>query len=284
VLVSGDCDEVMPFEAFPAKREFQAFIEHPCIWHWFAQNLALDHRKCTHLAIGLDYHTLAQGAPHKWGVPADPLAQEHALASIAQQATAWKDRLPRAYCNFQFQMWSRFGDERKVALAQMNPSALYVEPSPTLRLVAWKTQATYAFVASPSGVGFDCHRTWEALVLGCIPIVKHSPLDPLYADLPVLIVDDWSEVTPERLKAIHDNPPERDGMEKLTLAYWVGLIRAQQQACWASTGELIGLHQPSSQLVHEPTMPSEDTAMIRRNQTCPCGSGKKYKHCHGRLP
>jgi hypothetical protein len=59
VLVSGDCDEVMPFEAFPAEREFQAFIEHPCIWHWFAQNLALDHRKCTRLAIGLDYHTLA---------------------------------------------------------------------------------------------------------------------------------------------------------------------------------------------------------------------------------
>ncbi|MHB8367040.1 MAG: SEC-C metal-binding domain-containing protein, partial [Acidithiobacillus sp.] len=20
-----------------------------------------------------------------------------------------------------------------------------------------------------------------------------------------------------------------------------------------------------------------------RNQPCPCGSGKKYKHCHGRL-
>jgi preprotein translocase subunit SecA len=22
---------------------------------------------------------------------------------------------------------------------------------------------------------------------------------------------------------------------------------------------------------------------IGRNQTCPCGSGKKYKHCHGRF-
>jgi uncharacterized protein YecA (UPF0149 family) len=20
---------------------------------------------------------------------------------------------------------------------------------------------------------------------------------------------------------------------------------------------------------------------VRRNQSCPCGSGKKYKHCHG---
>ena len=22
---------------------------------------------------------------------------------------------------------------------------------------------------------------------------------------------------------------------------------------------------------------------IGRNETCPCGSGKKYKHCHGRV-
>ncbi|MBU2827513.1 SEC-C metal-binding domain-containing protein, partial [Acidithiobacillus ferriphilus] len=22
---------------------------------------------------------------------------------------------------------------------------------------------------------------------------------------------------------------------------------------------------------------------VGRNQPCPCGSGKKYKHCHGRL-
>ena len=22
---------------------------------------------------------------------------------------------------------------------------------------------------------------------------------------------------------------------------------------------------------------------VSRNQTCPCGSGKKYKHCHGKL-
>jgi preprotein translocase subunit SecA len=24
------------------------------------------------------------------------------------------------------------------------------------------------------------------------------------------------------------------------------------------------------------------TAKVRRNDPCPCGSGKKYKHCHGR--
>jgi preprotein translocase subunit SecA len=22
---------------------------------------------------------------------------------------------------------------------------------------------------------------------------------------------------------------------------------------------------------------------VQRNQVCPCGSGKKYKHCHGKV-
>jgi preprotein translocase subunit SecA len=26
-----------------------------------------------------------------------------------------------------------------------------------------------------------------------------------------------------------------------------------------------------------------DSRKVGRNEPCPCGSGKKYKHCHGRL-
>ena len=36
--------------------------------------------------------------------------------------------------------------------------------------------------------------------------------------------------------------------------------------------------------VHAPPMPSHrDTPKVGRNDPCPCGSGKKYKHCHGQL-
>jgi uncharacterized protein len=27
-----------------------------------------------------------------------------------------------------------------------------------------------------------------------------------------------------------------------------------------------------------------DTPKVGRNEPCPCGSGKKYKHCHGAAP
>jgi len=46
----------------------------------------------------------------------------------------------------------------------------------------------------------DCHRTWEALALGCIPIVKRNPICRLLVDLPVMIVDDWSEVRRDRME------------------------------------------------------------------------------------
>jgi hypothetical protein len=53
----------------------------------------------------------------------------------------------------------------------------------------------HRFVASPPGNGLDTHGTWEALVAGCIPIVPHSPLDPMFEHLPVWLIDSWDEVT-----------------------------------------------------------------------------------------
>ena len=48
---------------------------------------------------------------------------------------------------------------------------------------------------APPGRGVDTHRLWEALYLGCVPVVARSSLDSIYADLPVLIVKDWKDVT-----------------------------------------------------------------------------------------
>lgn len=31
------------------------------------------------------------------------------------------------------------------------------------------------------------------------------------------------------------------------------------------------------------TRPADDVPKVGRNDPCPCGSGKKYKNCHGKL-
>ncbi len=87
-----------------------------------------------------------------------------------------------------------------------------------------------AFVASPPGNGQDCHRTWEALLMGCYPIVMSSTLNPLYEDLPVVVVSDWDEVTEEFLQQKREEFKERSwNYEKLYAPYWFQKVFVIQQ-------------------------------------------------------
>lgn len=58
---------------------------------------------------------------------------------------------------------------------------------------------THRFVASPPGNGPDCHRTWEAMYAGTIPIVIRAAWPFEHRNWPVLIVDTWDEAI-ERLR------------------------------------------------------------------------------------
>lgn len=89
-----------------------------------------------------------------------------------------------------------------------------------------------AFDLSPPGAGVDCYRTWESLIMGCIVITKKSFLDPLYEGLPVVLIDDWKEVTIDNLEKwveeygdVFNNPAYR---ERLTHKYWWNKIKKVQ--------------------------------------------------------
>ena len=95
-------------------------------------------------------------------------------------------------------------------------------------MLSWKRQTEYAFVVSPPGEGLDCHRTWEALCLGCIPIMLSSPLDDMFEDLPVLIVKRWNDLSRDLLyKTILEYKEREFAWNKLTLKYWIDKIRAE---------------------------------------------------------
>jgi len=58
----------------------------------------------------------------------------------------------------------------------------------------------YKFVISPEGAGVDCHRHYEALMAGCIPVVEESEhVRKVYGNCPILYTKDYSEITPEYL-------------------------------------------------------------------------------------
>ena len=83
------------------------------------------------------------------------------------------------------------------------------------------------FVLSPRGAGEDCYRTWEALYLGCIPVVKSSAIDAVFQDLPVLIVDDWKSINEcflrNHLEKINKKV-EKNKFYKLHIDYWKNLF------------------------------------------------------------
>ena len=59
------------------------------------------------------------------------------------------------------------------------------------------------FVPSPAGNGIDCHRTWEALYLGAVPVVLRSEYFG-ESNWPVLVVDSWSELLEKKSNELKD--------------------------------------------------------------------------------
>ena len=90
----------------------------------------------------------------------------------------------------------------------------------------WELQSQYQFVLSPHGAGLDCHRTWEALLLGCIPIVKKAKMNDLFEDLPFIEVDDWRQIN---LPFLETAKRQLEGklvnQEKLLMRYWKKKIK-----------------------------------------------------------
>ena len=90
--------------------------------------------------------------------------------------------------------------------------------------------ANVKFVFSPRGNGLDCLRTWEALYMRAIPIVMTSPMDALFEGLPVIIVNDWDEITEEFLENKYAEMSKiQYSYDKLFAPYWVHLINFYKQ-------------------------------------------------------
>jgi len=234
ILITGDSDLSVPFDLFSSSIEFNHFIESEKVLHWYAQNCVIDHPKLTRIPIGLDYHTLA-ASDYKWGPMQTPRRQEVSLVKIKNKSQPFWERNPTCYSNFHFHFY-KFGQDRKDAMRKIPKDLIFYEETEVPRLDSWEKQSQYCFVVSPHGNGLDCHRTWEALVLGCIVIVKTSKLDPLYEGLPVLIVNDWSDITKTLLEKTQDSFKTKTfEYERLTLEYWSNKIRTEYNG--TSTGK-----------------------------------------------
>ena len=51
------------------------------------------------------------------------------------------------------------------------------------------------FCICPPGNGIDCHRIWECLYLGSIPITINHECFSQFKELPIIFINDWREAT-----------------------------------------------------------------------------------------
>jgi hypothetical protein len=241
ILVSGDSDLCVFCEALTEGMFFD-LVSHPHLKAWHAQNMMLEQcllalklhnaptsvkMKLKQMPIGMDYHTISSNPHHHWRLPDEgttPVSQETLLKRIAlTELPPFWERSPRIYSNVHL-AFDRFGD-RRAAISEIPDTLLYCAPNFIPRTQTWRNMKDYAFMLCGYGNGFDCHRTWETLCLGGIPIVRGHLFDELYKDLPVLIVDKWSDITAELLASTIETCKQKYlkreyNMEKLTLAYY----------------------------------------------------------------
>jgi hypothetical protein len=84
---------------------------------------------------------------------------------------------------------------------------------------------TCKFSISPPGRGIDTHRAWESLMVGTIPLMINTTIDPLFENLPVLFIDKWEIITPQYLETKYKEIMEKEyDFSILYTDYWNKLL------------------------------------------------------------
>jgi hypothetical protein len=98
---------------------------------------------------------------------------------------------------------------------------------PNLSLLDYKDKLDkHKFILCPRGNGIDTHRLWESLYHGIIPIVENEIHYSCLDDLPVIIVNSFTEITEEFLiDKLNEFSKKQFNFEKLKISSWINLIK-----------------------------------------------------------
>ena len=154
-----------------------------------------------------------------------PSGPDRWLLEIASALPILSQRSPRVLCDFHLSQRRLERADAKRAL-EGNPTVTWLNRRLT-KHVYYKSLRYFQAVVTPPGEGWDTHRFWEALVLGCLVIIKREgPLVPWLESFSpnVVLVDRYSEIDHRSLQ-IWVDAAERHGTagripEVSLLHYW----------------------------------------------------------------
>jgi len=180
ILITTDGDSTIPLDV--KQNVLNELLNNKNLITWYTQNISYnEYNKIKAIPIGLDLHTSKE----------PPSKQLNDIYMIRDKSP--KEKKMKIFCDIHLNKNPKFNNPRQ-QVENLKYSTIDYLSSKIPRNDLWKEYTKYAFVISTHGNGIDCHRTYEILLLGSIVITKTSSLDHLYVGLPVVIVNDWSEL------------------------------------------------------------------------------------------
>jgi hypothetical protein len=232
VLITGDTDLSAP-DVVDMTTLSHSFLDSKSrIIHWFAMNCGrnLSSSRFSCLMNGLsqwDGHGQVQGIKQHGSVKNNGSrsimqTQKNSSYSLLVSFNYRSNPLGRKH------VWDTFCTDPKAYVSCFYAQAKQQE--------LYYMMGSSKFVLSPHGRGLDCYRTYEALYLGSYVVVKTSTLDEMYTDLPVLIVQDWNDITEDLLTSTFERFQRTNySYDKIFTNYWYYKFRSFGYAPYSYT-------------------------------------------------
>jgi hypothetical protein len=169
VLITHDADA-------PINEQHIPILNNQFLKRWFGMNCHIIHDKLQPIPIGI--------ANECW-----PHGNKQALLDVANKQN---EKTGLIYSNFD--QGTNLNQRQSVNDILKDINDLYIEKNKHDYQNYLEILASYKFVISPPGNSVDCHRIWESIYVGTIPIVLKSVPMVYFKDCPILFVDKWDDL------------------------------------------------------------------------------------------
>ncbi len=174
-LITHNSDYASPFSHLD-------LLEHPNLIMWYGMNANLAHPKFQPIPIGI--------ANEKY---------EHGNKIILQNIIDLNNTKNNLiYCNFnlsttsfRYEIYNKLKHYNFIDFDMLKKHSF----SDYLNILS-----TYKYAISPRGNSIDCHRIWECIYLGVIPICEKAFALDFFKDLPILFVDNYEKLNKSLLE------------------------------------------------------------------------------------